>query len=321
MGLRLGPSRTGLFGCIPAKNFGVRQGGPALKPADTLRPCARASLRMLLRERSLRQLAVLFCLWLLTGLAAPQMPVAHAETPPTDADGDLVSVLKIEQKPGAWLDRLIDANYCRFENEHTFEEYISHGRYVVRTYKEWDCAFQVGRHPEVRAFPVQPNIRFSTIDGVPDWNGLKVPLLFVDLMIDEEALGKAVTFGFSQGSSGSNILSYAWASGELLPFRKATALMRDGRTRAVFRAFLPLAEQGQAEGCTIRRATFKPFLGVASPAGGLTRVWDNARGTGFWTDYSVTNFIWRGQPVCLPYLEGLVDRTNEVERLLPFSPK
>lgn len=238
----------------------------------------------------------------------PAMALPEASA---DRDGDSITVLRIAQKPGSWLDRLIDPNYCQLDDVHEFEEFVSHGRYIRRTFKGWDCAFQVGRHPEVRAFPIRRDIRFSTVDGTPNWTGLQVPLLLVDLLVDAEVLSRARAVGFSQGSNGGGIDTFALE--ELLPFKVGEVTKRDGRVATIFRAYIPLSDQGHAADCPILRATFKPFLLVPGPQATWIRSWDDALGRGLWSDYVVTNFVWQnGESVCLPKSRGLFDRADDI---------
>jgi hypothetical protein len=241
----------------------------------------------------------------LFGLCSPLALAANR-----DREGDAIRVVKIQEKTGSWLDRLIDTNYCRQVDEHTFEDYVSHGRYVVRTFRSWNCSSQVARHPEVWAFPIRDDIEVSSIDGVPNWTGLQVPLLLVDLLIPDEAWSSARTVGFSRGANGGTIAQVPVT--DLEPFTIARVTTTEGQGARVVRAYLPLGSQGVADGCDVRRAMFKPFLGFVLPDGTSERVWDDARGAGLWTDYLVTNFLWRNGPLCLSTPDGLFDRYNEL---------
>lgn len=245
-----------------------------------------------------------------SGCAALCVSGLAGATQVVDQDGSDVTVLRMEYRSDLWLDRLIDLSYCQYLGGRHYTEY-HHGAAIDHWLETHECASQVANHPAVRALPIRDGMPVLVDNGRRDLSPYSAPLILVDLLIPDAVLATATSYGFSMGSMGGTVNQFPVE--RLHDFKVRAAVLRDGSPAGVYRFFIPFQKNGSGSECEIRGATFKPYLGYLDRATDtLYRKWDNARGTGFFTDYSVVNFEYAPTYRCLATPKGLVDRTAEL---------
>jgi hypothetical protein len=123
--------------------------------------------------------------------------------------------------------------------------------------------------------------------------------------MSEETHAQAEAIGFSLGSTGGTLHEHPRAS--LVPGERVT--LAGGGNGVVHRFFRPYQTSGTAAGCVIRRIAFKPYVSFRQQET-VIRSWDDHLGSGFWTDYTMSNF----EPPYTCTADSAFDRSDELLR-------
>lgn len=193
-----------------------------------------------------------------------------------DQDKNDITVLRAFVREDIKVTDVIDINKCQL----TFSE-----RRYNTDLRSYECAWALA--DGMNGTPVNPHYWVRTVGGKFEYMYYNTPVVEVHTLIPLEVFERLSEVGFSLSNLGGTIHKYQ--KNQTREIQKVT--LKDGRVGLVHRFVMPFQANGGTSHCTIRTVSFKPFVTFHDKDSGIEyRNWDNAKGSGYWTDYSLTNF-------------------------------